>query len=76
VQGGAGPGRAAQIEVAAECFGAVFEPEQPAAVAEVRAAAPVVTHAQVQNAVARGDLDVGGGGAGVLGGLVSASETV
>ena len=57
------------MEVAAERFGPVLEPDQAGAVAEVRAAAAVVADAHVQDAVAFGHLDVGGGGAGVLGGV-------
>ena len=55
------------MEVAAERFGPVFEPDQPGPVAEVRAAAPVVADAHVQDAVTFGHLDLGAGGAGVLG---------
>jgi hypothetical protein len=58
-----------QIEVAAECFGPVFEPDQAGAVAEVRAAAPVVTDAYVQDTVTGVRFDVGSGGVGVLGGV-------
>ena len=69
LQGGSGAGRAVQPEVAAECFGAVFEAEQAGAVAEVGAAGAVVADAHVQDAVAFGGMDVGGGGAGVFGGI-------
>ena len=69
VQGGAGSGRAVQVEVAAECFGAVFESDQAGAVGEAGAAASVVVDADVQDVAAVGDLDVGGGGVGVFGGV-------
>src|SRR5215469_14799393 len=69
VQGGAFAGRAVQLEVAAEGLGPVFEADQPGAVGEVRAAAAVVTDAQLQDAAIFGCVDLGGGGAGVLGGF-------
>jgi hypothetical protein len=55
--------------VAAEGFDPVFEPDQAGAVAEARAAVPGVADAYVQDAVTFSYLDVGGGGAGVLGGV-------
>ena len=68
-QGGAGAGRAVQPQAAAECLGPVFEPDQAGAVAKVSAAAPVVADAQVQAAATGRGLDVGDGGACVLGGV-------
>src|ERR1700752_5515959 len=56
-----------QVEVAAEGLSAVFDPDQAGAVDEVRAAAAVVADADMQVSLARADLDVGGGGASVLG---------
>ena len=53
--------------MAAECLGAVLEPDQARAVAEVRAAAAVVADVYVQDAVPFGHLNVGGGGISVLG---------
>jgi hypothetical protein len=67
LQSGACSGRAVQLEAAAEGFGPVLKSDQAGAVAEVGAAATVVADAQAQDAVAGGHLDVGGGGAGVLG---------
>jgi hypothetical protein len=55
------------MKAAAEGFGSVFESYQPGAVADVRAAAPVVANPHVQGAVTFSHLDVSGGGAGVLG---------
>ena len=55
--------------MAAECLGAVPEPEQAGAMAEICAAAAVVADTQVQAAAMGGGLDVGGGGTGVFGGV-------
>jgi hypothetical protein len=69
VQRGAGAGWAAELEVAAECLGAVLEPDQAGAFAEVRAAAAVVADVHVQDADAFGHFNVGGGCISVLGGV-------
>ena len=55
--------------MAAERFGAVFEPDQAGAVVVVSAAVPVVADVYLQDAVTFGYLDLDGGGAGVLGGV-------
>ena len=69
LQGGARSRRAVQPEAATERLGPVPEPEQAGALAEAGAAPAVVAYPDVQDAVAFGCLDVGGGGAGVLGGV-------
>jgi len=66
VQRGAGAGWATELEVAAECLGAVLEPDQAGAVAEIRAAAAVVADVYVQDAAAFGHLNVGVAGISVL----------
>ena len=64
---GTRPGRAVQPDPAAERLDPILEPDQARAVAEIRAATPVVADTHLQDAVACGHLDLGGGGVRVLG---------
>jgi hypothetical protein len=58
-----------QRDAAAGRLDAVLEPDQAGAGAEGRAAATVVADPDVQDAVGRGHLDIGGGGVRVLDGI-------
>src|SRR5690349_22168132 len=66
-QGGAYTGGALQGDPAAERFDPVFESDKARAAGEVGAAAPVITHADAQEALGGLDFDVDDGGVRVLG---------
>jgi hypothetical protein len=67
---------ALQADPAAERFDAVFEPDEARAAGEAGAAAPVITHADAQEALGGLDFDVDDGGVRVLGRVeVKASAT-
>src|SRR5580704_8607770 len=69
MEGGAGAGGAVEGEAAAERFDAVGEADQAGTSTGGGTAAAVVADGQVKGAVARADLDGGGGSVGVFGGV-------